>query len=341
MISPDAGADAADGDMPEAGPELRSVHFVGRLDGRSADGPIFEWAGVSIRARFTGTGLRLRMRGMPNQFQVTVDADSRVLAIQEGVDSYALATNLGAGEHEVTLTRRTEALFGATQFLGFEVEGGALVPTPVQTGRHIEFIGDSITNGYGNEGADGTCRFSADTQNEGRAFGAFTAQDLNATHTALAWSGRGLRVNYGNAVEDVVPLLFGRNQPSDADYPWAFPAPAPDVVVIHLGTNDTWNSVDPGESFTADYVTFLERIRQAYPSAHLFAVAAPERPGVVTRAREAVDARRSAGDSAVHAFVFDAYDVTNGYGCDHHPSVAAHRAMADKLVPAIRAVMDW
>lgn len=325
------------------------VRFIGRVDARDPAGPRFEWAGTAIVARFSGTGISIRLRGtpndlsQPNQFQVVVDAEESRLRLRDDVERYELARGLPDGEHTVTVTRRTEALFGSVQFLGFEVHAGTLLPLPPDSARrHIELIGDSITNGYGNEGPDAATPFSAETENEGAAFGALTAAALGATHTAIAWSGRGLRVNYGDADQPTVPQLFERNQPSDAAQPWSFVAERmPDAVVIYLGTNDTWSAPDPGEAFTTDYVSFLERVRAVYPAAHIFVAAAPERPFVVARAGAAITRREAAGDTAVHAVVFDAYDAAHGKGCDHHPSAAAHRAMAKTLTAAIRATLGW
>ena len=77
-------------------------------------------------------------------------------------------------------------------FKGFTVTNGALVPTPPPFTRKLEFIGDSITCGFGNEGPGPNCPFTADTENESLAYGTLTAQALNAEHHTIAWSGIGM-----------------------------------------------------------------------------------------------------------------------------------------------------
>ena len=61
---------------------------------------------------------------------------------------------------EVRLYRRTEASFGVTRFLGVELGGGKLLAPPPAAARRIEVVGDSVTCGYGNEGADMNCPFT-------------------------------------------------------------------------------------------------------------------------------------------------------------------------------------
>lgn len=324
-----------------------TVHFVGRLDLRDANGPRLAWAGTAIHARFVGTGIGLRVReagnelGQPNQFQVRIDGAESRLRLEHGVEHYLLASGLPYGEHSIVVTRRTEALFGSVQFLGFSVEGGSLLVSPPPSGRHIELIGDSITNGYGNEAASAETPFSAETENECVAYGALTAAALGATHTAIAWSGRGLRINYADAREPTMPELFERALPYDAAPAWSFAACIPDAAVIYLGTNDTWSIADPGVEFTHAYVEFLTRLRAVYPAAPLFVAAAPERAHVVERAHAAVELRHAAGDRAVYAVTFEPYDSAEGKGSDHHPSAATHRRMAHTLTTVMRRTLGW
>lgn len=336
----------------DAGP-YDGIHFVGRFDFADPQGPRFEWSGASIVTTFVGTGISIRLaetlipdgQGEHTEFRVTLDGvTTSLLRLSADTDTYTLATGLPAGEHVVEVFRRSEALFSTVQFLGFAVEGGTLVPSEYPFMRRMEFVGDSITAGYGNEGngAGAGCDFSALTENGAASFAAVTARNLNAAYSAVAWSGRGLRVNFGDAPVPTMPSLYGRTRPSDTSDTWDFSSYVADVVVVYLGTNDTWSVADPGTEFTSAYVTFLARVRSNYPAAHIFAVAAPERGFVVTRVQDAVNERMTSGDPNVHFFQFDDYDLArDGVGCNGHPSVAAHAVMATKLTAAIRGVTGW
>lgn len=346
VVLAEAGGDASDSGI-DAGP-YPGIHFTGRFDFRDAAGPKFEWSGTAIQAKFRGTGIAVRLaetlsdQNEHQQFRITIDGQTTSLLVLNGSPAYTLASGLPDGEHTVEVFKRTEALFGTVQFLGFDVEAGAIVPSEFPYTRRLEFLGDSITAGYGNEGVGPSCTFSADTEDGSRAYGAIAAKALGAAYSAIAWSGRGLRVNYGDAALPTMPELYGLTRPWDETSAWDFGSYVPDAVVIHLGTNDTWHTADPGAEFTTEYVALLTRIRGLYPQAHVFVIAAPERAGVVTRASAAVDQRNQAGDAAVHFLQLDNYDLMrDGVGCDSHPSVAAHAVVAAKLEAAIRAALGW
>jgi hypothetical protein len=81
--------------------------------------------------------------------------------------------------HSVVLRKRTEALFGVVTFRGFAVAGASeaesfFIPAVKvaradgarDSSRRIEFVGDSISCGYGIEGHP-PCPFTAATENSG------------------------------------------------------------------------------------------------------------------------------------------------------------------------------
>src|ERR1043166_8322613 len=60
----DAPGDARSDVTPEtpldAGP-VETVHFIGRFDTSDAAGPKFEWSASAVAARFTGTGIDVKL----------------------------------------------------------------------------------------------------------------------------------------------------------------------------------------------------------------------------------------------------------------------------------------
>lgn len=342
----DAAHDAAD-DAPVD--PATFVQRIGRFDLGDPAGPRFAWSASTLRVRFSGTGIDIKLAalgGSQNQFDVRVDGALQArLRMQDGVTDYTLAANLVDGPHDLEVFRRTEALLGLVQFQGFSVHGGGvLLPGATRKARHIEFVGDSITCGFGNEGLTQKCGFSAETENAYLAFGAVAARALDAEHNVVAWQGRGMVRNLGNHPGSVMPYLFERVLPEDPASQWSFAAaPPPDVVVINLGSNDFYvgSNDNPSALFTAGYVAFLERLRAVYPNAYLFATAsgnAGHLQPAATATSAAVQARNATGDAKVY---FLAYDSIGYSACEYHPSVAEHQAMASKLVAAIRSVTGW
>ena len=195
------GATFADASTVEAGvSRTRSLH-QGRFDTRDAKGPRFSWPGSAIAATFQGTGIAVGLRdGGTNYFDVVVDGAMPTVVLTSGSSTtYSLASGLTAGQHTILLTKRTESNVGVVQFLGFTVTAGALVATPYPYARRIEYVGDSITCGYGDLGVGPSCSFSANTEDEGIAYGSLTSATFGAQQTAVAYSGIGVMQNYGGA----------------------------------------------------------------------------------------------------------------------------------------------
>ena len=216
------------------------VHLVGRFDLRDPRGPRFAWPGSAIRATFEGRGLDMRLRDEGTNFlSVVVDRGTpTVLATLAGAHDYTVAADLAPGPHEVVVTKRTEASVGVMQYLGITPRDGSLLDSEEGVARRIEYVGDSITCGYGVRGPDATCPFSPETEDETLGYAALAAEALGARATVVAFSGQGVyRDDEGSTVHPM-PELFLRTLPDDPTSTWSFDGPAPDAVVIALGTND-------------------------------------------------------------------------------------------------------
>jgi lysophospholipase L1-like esterase len=350
-----AGADVsgAGGTAGAANPDAMlpgepGVRFVGRVDTSDVAGARFAWSGTGIVARFSGTELAVRMNGA-QQYTVLIDGELQPkLTTSGGAD--VLASGLSDGEHEVEVYRRTEANQGESQFLGFELGAGELLAPPPAPERRIEIIGDSISAGYGNEGADMSCPFSPDTENHYLTYGAIAARNVDAELVTVAWSGKGVVCNYGDdatSCTDPMPLYYGRTLPNRADSAWDFSRYQPQAVVINLGTNDMSTTSDPSEQeFTGAYIDLLTRVRTAYPEALILCTVGPLLNGAdLTAARAyiaaAVQQRVSAGDDAVQMFELAPTNASDGYGCDYHPSLRTHEIMAEVLTTTLQAELGW
>ncbi|EYF00527.1 SGNH/GDSL hydrolase family protein [Chondromyces apiculatus] len=328
------------------------AHFIGRFDTSDPAGPRFSWSGSAIYARFSGTGLKARLGDSGDNFLAVVIDDGPPTALRlMGPDStYTLAEGLPAGEHTVLIEKRTEAALGVVQLLDLAPTEGQILASPAPHARGIEFVGDSITCGYGNEGAEATCPFSSETENEYMAYGAIAARALDAAHTSIAWSGIGAYRDYGGSTEDQMPVRFTRTLGDDPTSTWDF-SWTPEVVVVNLGTND-FAQGDPGQPFADAYTGFVEDLRGHYPDAFILCALGPMLSDSfpagemrLTRAREyiqgAIDARQQAGDTRIGLVELDEQDPADGLGCDYHPSITTHEKMAEKVVAAIQDVVGW
>ncbi len=320
------------------------VHFYGRFDTTDPAHPLFAYPGSAIATRWNGTGIDVVLEDQgQNWFDVIVDNGAPVaLKTGNGKTLFTLAQNLSAGLHDVLIVKRTEGFVGTVRFGGFTPKGGAIVPSPFGFTRRIEMIGDSITCGYGDIGAGPNCGFTADTENENVAWGAVAAKQLNAMHTAIAYSGRGIYRNNTGSLTDTMPTLWTRTVPDDAKSVWDFSRYVPDAVVINLATND-FAKGDPGNAFEVAYAAFLKKVRATYPNAVIVCALGPmlstqEEAAAKTYVQNAI---ASAATTKTTMLVLPAQDGSDGYGCDYHPSAARQTKMAASLVAQLKQQLGW
>lgn len=326
--------------IPASDPHLR---FSGRWDSRDTGGPRAMWSACSVWLRFNGSALNVQLGGQGgNAFQAAIDGKpTSVITLTDGTSLYAVASNLAKGEHTVELCKRTEAFAGIVQVKGFQLTaGGKLFDLPKVT-RRVEFIGDSITAGYGNEAATKEEHFTNSTENAWLAWGAVAARALKAELMCEAQSGIWLMEN---GKDEPMPKRWDRTFPNDAGSTWDFSRWQPDAVVVNLGTNDSNRPIE-AKAWTDSYRAFIARIRAAYPKAHIFLTigAMGHGPGGVIATLNTAIAAACAkdGDAKVHALALANQDAANGIGADWHPSVKTHQLMADAIAAEIAKTLKW
>jgi lysophospholipase L1-like esterase len=326
------------------------IRYTGRIDFSDPTRPAFDWPAVTIEAAFRGPFLGVLLQDGLNSYNIEIDGKLTVLHTRPDQTRYIVAEGLPGGTHEVRIQKRTETFYGTPQFLGFELAPGqdlATLPPPPE--RRIEFIGDSITAGYGSEGTSPTCTFSKETENAGLTYAAMTGKAFEAAYTVIAISGLGVVRNYNTADKMSAGTMLSYYEMTTTDpgaLEWDFTRWVPDAVVINLGTNDFSTTPHPeGEVFLQGYTELIIKVRNRYPNAHIFAVAGPimaEPAGptirsVVTQMREVLHDDRVHLVAIENTLELSAAD----YGCDWHPNASGHRKIAEQLIPRIREELSW
>lgn len=316
------------------------VHRVGRFDDGDAAGPRFTWSGSAFRTRLSGTSLDVDLDGASGVFfEVVVDGvPEAVFETTGGAQRYSVVTGLQDGEHDVEIYRRNEGFFGTVQLVQLVPGAGAsLLETPRPWQHRIEFIGDSITCGYGVEGPDANCPFSGATESAWLTYAAVASRELDAEAHLIAYSGKGVFQNYGGDQDELMPELYGRTLTNDPGSTWDFTAWIPEAVVVNLGTNDFSVAIDEAD-FVSAYAALLAQIRGHYPQAHIFCISWADWGG--THEPWVQAAMDQTGDPDLTRISF-ATDAADGYGCDWHPSETTHAKHGAQLAAAIRATLGW
>lgn len=329
------------------------IQYTGRIDFSQPTAPKISWPGSSIAANFTGSYLAVTLDDQwgKNYFNVFIDDDfahPTIIQLEKGEKKYVIATKLSNGEHKFLLTKRTEGEEGATQFKGVELaDKAALLNPPARLKRKIEFFGDSITSGMGNESADDGPDHLLKDKNNFMAYDAITARNLQAELHVTAQSGIGILVSW---FPFIMPQFYDQlSAVGNNDSLWNFSSWTPDVVVINLFQNDAWlidrehrmNPVPTDEQRVQAYSDFVKTIRGKYPGAFIVcalgsmdaAKAGSKWPGYIMTA-----VARIMTDNPQEKIDTILFDFT-GYG--GHPRVKQHIANAEKLTAFIRQKMHW
>jgi lysophospholipase L1-like esterase len=374
LRSPEGGADAGkpfeDALMWVTVPASDSrLQYTGRLY-RSGAGVVFSHPGVTIRARFRGDAVRMRLNdagaggdATTNYFDVSIDGGPPTpLAVRSSQPLYTLATGLAVGSHTLEIVKRTETSVGHSEFVALEVHGQLEDPPP-RPGLRMEFVGDSITCGYGSEVSlipDSPSWmapvFTSKNENPRLSYGWLTARSLGAELVTVCYSGHGVYRNLDMSTSELLPALYELAVPGHP-VAWDFARYSPDVIVINAGTNDAFAGSGtagflPDETaFKTEYRRFLARLRALHPSARIVCTLGSmtdgykqqEQNGAVTSVHvgewitELVAERNRAGDARVyrHLMAVQLPEV-DGVGEDWHPSASTHQKMAEALTRFLR-----
>lgn len=280
-----------------------------------------------------------------------MDGKSTVILNVNG-SSISTPAGLADGNHTVELRKRSEALFGSI-FIGNITTDGTLGEDS-RYNRKIEFIGDSITVGYGMDGVL-PCTNTAELEDNPNTYAVLAANSLKAEYDIVAWSGIGLTRNtaYGSPGGPIMTSRWTKYGAQDADDSYTFPSSeVPDAVVIALGTNDF--SVDNNNrpildigNFTSATVSFIRTIQTHYPKAQFFLVTSPmlgdSYPAGETQhtsqTKAFTDAAAQLNGTEVH--VVDWPSQGSDVGCDYHPNAATHAIGAPILASAISKAFGW
>lgn len=194
------------------------IEYTGRIDFANPLAPKFSYSGVSIRVNFKGKAISAVIDDNLGQNYYNIILDDSiitVLKIEKGKRKYNIAVDLKDTIHEIEIFKRTEEMFGKTTFCGFVVDDcGYLVEINHKRSRLVEFIGNSITCGYGNEGIKGG-KFSASTENHYLTYAAITSGILMRDTSPFA--NRVLEFTaimtdlpqvIGIACQDIIPEYF-------------------------------------------------------------------------------------------------------------------------------------
>lgn len=329
------------------------IKYSGRIDSVKKDNAGLFWSGTSVKLNFEGNSVSALMQDkkQQNYYNVILDEDSAfVFRPDTTLKYYELVKGLDDGPHSIEIFKRTEFSRGRTAFYGFKINGNVkLLPKDATRTRKIEFFGNSITAGYGNEDFEGKDRPDSTFTNNYQSYAAITARHFDAEYSCIAKGGIGITISW---FDYTMPDIYDRTNPFNPNSKWDFTAYTPGIVVVNLFQNDSWlvkkpnrkefkenfGSSPPSEEFLIDaYESFIRKLRNKYPNAHIIcALGSMDAtrdgspwPGYITQAVAGMD------DKKIHTHFFP-FKNTKG-----HPLVHEHEVMANSLIKFIDENINW
>ena len=253
--------------------------------------------------------------------------------------------------HQMRIFKATEALNGVVTVKGVSTD--RIRNVPIVSKKSIEFIGNSITSGMGNDLKEIPCGNGSKWYDQHNAYWSYAtrvAQGLNVDFMLSSISGAGIYRNW-NSDGPTVPQQYKNTYLGlDSLQQWDFTRYTPDIVSIALGTNDL--SLGDGKTprlpfdekiYITTYIEFIKMIYSNYPNTQIVLLNSPmvtgERGQILTECIKKVQTSVNGEMSEkkpIKVFEFKAVPAT---GCTGHPTKEEHALMAQQLLPFMQGVL--
>ena len=268
--------------------------------------------------------------------------------------------------HTVTIRKITENAKGKLCLMEFYTDGEIFESDEDAehgTGRrkdvlHLEFIGDSITCGFGNMVNDANRMFYSADENSWMAHPAVAARKLQADFSVIACSGIAATEGIGKFAYALPPMKYyypyrdrmAQEMEGAVDEPvlWDFQEHVPDVIVLNLGTNDATvidlnDDTKAGvEKFEKDYFEFLQLLRRYNGPSPWIICALGSLDYFLYDSIQKVAEQFVAAyqDDRISCFKYGRVRVNDGLGACRHPYVTTQVRMGEELAAYIRETLQ-
>lgn len=324
-------------------------------------------SGCGVEFSFYGKKAEITLKGddvastSPNPARIGIFVNGkRIIGEQliKPLTTYTVFESDTEQEVTVTVLKLSESAMSTAGIQAITVDAkDGIKPTQSST-RTIEFIGDSITCGYGVDDEQELQSFSTATEDVTKTYAYLAARQLQADYSMVCYSGYGIITGYTEnnqkLTTHILPDYYEKVGKSEGkfdgalrpqDLEWDFGKIVPDLIVINLGTNDdsyTRDEAGRQEEYAREYARFLKKVRQNNLDAEILCTLGIMGDRLYPYVEQAVHMYiEETGDRRISAMKFDVQLAADGYAADFHPSQATHRKAADKLAAHIKELMRW
>lgn len=288
------------------------------------------------------------------------DIPARTMRVRDG-ETVPLFFSPEAEHHRIRVVKLTENLRTALGLRGLWAEGilsrPVCAPAPV-----IEFVGDSITCGFGNATSDVGHEFEASEENGWMSHAAIAARMLGFESRFVSVSGISVAVRPGlpgmYGMLDLYPyadriiqdkLAEARGLPAPEYLPYDFSAKPAQYVVLNLGTNDASQvyfapdeeKAQTLKDFESNYLRLVQSIRSLNgPDTVIVCALGCMDYYLYDNIRDVLDRYRAdTGDRRIYLLKYHKMmNMAPDAGACMHPTIHRHQKMAAQLARFIRSL---
>ena len=176
-------------------------------------------------------------------------SDTRFKVEKGATTKLKVASFTGNYFHTIKVVKQTEFKWALATVKSVSITG-YLTKAPENAKYYIEFLGDSLTTGYGNIGKPGDSPGDSPKFQDGtKSYAYLAAESLGADYSMISRSAAGISQCWSNSPIIDYYKKFSKDRNGDAFD--TSKARKPDLIVLHLGAND----YNVGGSNKSNFVT--------------------------------------------------------------------------------------
>lgn len=287
-----------------------------------------------------------------NKPRIAILCDGRTVVkkvVDERSESYTIVDSDSSVTVTVRIVKLSEAAFSLAEVFPAETDDDAVIAPTAEKSLKIEYIGDSITCGYGVDDSNMQSDFATEAENAMKSYAYISAQLLNADYSLFSYSGYGVISGFTadgvRNTREVLPPYYescGFSYSSIEgerlqDMPWDLSRFKADIVVVNLGTNDnSFCTANDGayREFEDGYLAFLKTIRKNDPDAVIICALGTMTTEPLPYIENAI---KRMGDAKVFHLRLTTQNGLLGFGSNWHPSEETQLYAAEELADFIRS----
>ncbi len=300
---------------------------------------ILGWQGSGFFFDFEGRELRIKFGNFNSErhfyFRINIDKTSQTHCVCTS-GQVIVIRGLTEGIHHAKVIKLTESSSEAeVSEITISGEKAEFHQSLEEQKPRFEFIGDSLTAGFGNMTTSETSIYREYQQDMTYAYAYLTSENFKADGRYICCSGKGIFNNWDGTKNDLIPLFYEKKYITK-DEKHDFSSWTPDIIFINAGTNDITANTDP-KDFKKAYIDFVNRVHQLNPTSVILCIHGMTTDKYADTFEELKHHFKNA-DFQID-FVKFAPIPEEYYGALGHPNMVANKLFARELIKVTKRLL--